>query len=1309
MKLGVVRVLALVGVVSGLGCGVDEGCPVGLVRDPRTRSCLLPSEVPHPTAGTAGLGEPGAGGVGGQGAGGAPSLELPVTIQGVMLDALGAPIVGMAVSLTAPGSQSTAATVMTTPDGSFTMTTVINGSGANLFLKLDGSSALGGLNFPVLNRRVTVIGGQMTVLAPIFLPVLNTGLDLSSQPGLTLEPTSGGGLSVGAPAGLVVSFPSVGEPSVVGVAPPGGFAGDLADPNQIVVTFPVGSTISFPPGSDPSMSLTGIPTDRTPFDLSPMSAPSEIVALEPAGAEVGGGSMQVTLPNRQNLPPGTELDLFKVDTDSGVVERTDGAQAGEHDAKVVAICNDPSDDPEPPAGPPCPASGLRQETIPRLGAPGGPVLYATRPMTRIRIKRPVRRLGTLALQCPLTEVTGRAALADGTAIAGGTVRFQQVGQDGELHLLPVSTTTGGDGSFSLMLPACADAQLRVVVESILDSSNPKAPIAALAALPIGETTMRVSDLRNAHVLGDRYFLVNLEVRVSSANGAPTTPLRASPCIGTRPGQCTTLAKHPLAASRDTKLQYTRLDGQILSAPNGAMALAHFDRLPILASSSTPTGPGPGELGKRSGATPGTVQITTDPAALAHGAPPLNPVTIALADVMALSAPQEGPNALVGDTELCRATGFTSNPANPQLTRQGDHFRVVNGFGDLSSLGMLNTNTTYPVDHSFLGLAHNTNALVAIALDGPGSVKGDALIDLINCLSNGFGPFGSLLVNLQQHIQCGQHPTLFVPMPSSNGNDTSSPTNPDRPPDGGTPQPMPTEQTGPCAPGETERHLSTPLSVPLGRPPEGFSPPSTPRFPVPGDPPGLTPDPRITPGQRPPTRVDGTVTGQRGKLLDRFIFRVNDATGLFRVWRIDCNAATRTCSEILIGAGTSPGFVRDVTFHGAAPGALGLLTSNGNAYVATLAGTAYDLTATLPLAAEVTTAERIVSGDFGGDGVQDLAVAVNTLSVIGVFSGTDSPAIFTASTQTLPGTVLGLQGVPITFAAGPASASMIVAVLPGASAAFGPRVVTLSGAALTQQTVQLANGLSTGASLMDTRDYNGDGLTDVVVLANSSTGAVGDFAFGSGGAALVNPGRTFQGVGSSALRLGVSSLSRALAPPFDDRDTDTDVVAGVAGGVEFLEQVGTTVEDNGFVPFGLRPHHLGIADYDGDGLLDVGAVTDRLLGEQPEGLTHWVAPISHPVVSLATTPTADPRPYLSGVFPGAAKPGVTVSLGGIQLAPVARLLLVDSRGQAATLAAASAAGGRVTFVVPGDAAPGRYAVVLVTEGGTAYVRFRVLPR
>lgn len=1300
MKLGVVRVLALFGVVSGLGCGGDEGCPVGLVRDSRTRSCLLPSQLPPPATGTGGMGQAGAGGLGEEGgAGGMGMREMPVTIQGVILDALGTPIVGMAISLTAPGTQTVAATVLTTPDGSFNLTSVINGSSANLFLKLDGSSALGGANFPVVNRRVTVIGGQMTTLAPVFLPVLNTGIDLSTQPGLTVEPASGGGLSVSAPQGLVVSFPSVGEPSVVGVAPPGGFPGDLADNSQVVVTFPVGATLSFPPGFDPSMSLTGIPTDRTPFDLSPMSAPSDIIALEPAGAEVGGGSVQVTLPNRQNLPPGTELDLFKVDPDSGQFNRTDGAQAGEHDAKVVPICNDPGDDPDPAAGAPCPTSGVRQEQVPRMSGPGGPILFATRPMTRIRIKRPVRRLGTLALQCPASEVTGRATLQDGTPIPGGTVRFQQVGEDGQLHLLPVSTTTDADGRFSIMLPACADAQLRIVIEKQVDSPSQKAGLAVLAALPVEETTVKVSDLRNVEITGDFYYLVDVEVRISSNEGAATTLLEASPCVATRPGQCTAVARHPLAASRDKRFQYTRLDGQILDAPNGAMALARFHRLPVLAAMSTPVPGGNGNETKRAGSAASDVMIRTARGALAKGHAPINFVNVSAQLSAFLADTGSEPSAQFGGTRMCFATTGDGSFGFPQLTRVGSSFLLTNGFGDHTSFGM-RFNQTLPVDSSFLSLPGNTNALVDFSLDGPGNLLGDAQLDVVNCTSSGFTRFGSLFINLQQHIQCGQDPIAFVPPPVNS-------TNPQD--EGGQPSGnQPSEPKGPCAAGETERHLSSPLVVAVGRPPEGLLPPSTPRIPVPGaPPPGMTP-PDITPGQRPPSVAADSGLG-RGKLLDRHIFRVNDTSGAFKVWRIDCDKTSRACEEILVGAGTSPGFVRDVTFFGAPPSGLGILTSNGNAYVATLSGAAYSITATLPLDAQVTSAERIVSGDFDGDTFQDLAVSVNTVNSIAVWRGTASASTFNASMQSVAAPVLGIQGAPLSFGAGPTAPGMIVVVLPGATANLGPRVVTLSGAAFTQRTVQLANSLSTGASIMDTRDYNGDGFTDVVVIANNGTGAVGDFAFGSGGGNIFNPGRSFQGVRSSALRLGVSSLTRRLAPPFDDRDADTDVVAGVAGGVEMLEQVAAGVDDNGFVPLGLRPHQIGIADYDSDGQLDVGAVTDRQLGDQPEGLTHWVAHISSPAISLATTPTADPRPYLVTVFPGAAKPGATVTLGGVQLSPLSHLVLVDSRGQVREIAAASAASDVVTFVVPDDAAPGRHAAVLITESGIAKVRFRVLPR
>ncbi len=1298
MKLGVVRALALVGVLGAVGCGVDEGCPVGLVRDPGMRTCVLPAAPPPAPAGETGVaGEGGAGGIGGEGgAGGATNPEMPVTITGIMLDGVGSPIVGMSVSLTAPGTQTSAATVFTTPDGSFSMTTVINGSGANLFLKLDGSSALGGQTFPVINRQVAVIGGQMTQMAPIFMPALNTGIDLSSQPGLTLETGMGGGLSVGAPEGLVVSFPPVGDPSVVGVAPPGGFPGDVADNDQIVVTFPVGATMSFPPGADPSMSLTGIPTDRTPFDLSVMSAPSEIIALEPAGADVSGGSVQVTLPNRQNLPPGTELDLFKVDPDSGQVARTDGAQAGEHDAKVVVICNDPTDDPDPASGPPCPASGTRLETFTKVALPGasGPVLQATRPMTRIRIRRPIRRLGTLALQCPLTEVTGRATLVDGAPIAFGRVRFQQRDDDGLLHLLPVSTTTGGDGSFSLMLPACPDSQLRVVVESIVDTTNPKAPIAALAALPLGETTMKVSDIRNVNVVGDRYYLVNLEVRLSGNDGAATTPLRATPCIGTRPNQCTATARHPLSAGRDAKFQYTRLDGQVLSAPNGSLAIARFERLPVPVATGGGGGPGPGASNKRAGYSLSDVQIVTDAAALARGAAAINPIFFSGSDV---TAPVEGPNARQGATGWCRAAGYSTNASNPQLVPDGNAYRLINGFGDHTSIVHQGPNTTFTADHSFLSLPGSSTALLTLDLDGPSDTAGNCFVNIDSCVFNGSaGPFGSVFINVDQHIQCGLLATPFVPAPS---NSTQ--------PNDGDSQPPAAPPAGPCAPGETVRHLSQVVSVPVGRPPEGFLPLSTPRFPIPGNPPGMTPpDPPITPGQRPPTTVSSIFADQRGKLLDRYIFRVNDATGIFRVWRIDCNTGTRACNEVVIGTGTSPGFVRDVTFFGTAPNGLGILTNNGNAYVATLTGAAYNVIATLPLAAGLANAERIVSGDFEGDGFQDVAVGVNTAAVIGVFSGTAVATTFNASTQTLSGNVLGLQGAPVVWNAGPTSAGMIVAVIPGVNPAQGPRVVTLSGGGLPQRTVQLVSGLASGASLMDTRDFNADGFTDVVVLANTGTGAAGDFAFGSGGGNIFNPGRSFRGVSSSALRLGISSLTRRLAAPFDDRDTDTDVVSGVAGGAELLEQVALGLEDNGFVPFGFRIHQLGIADYDGDGLLDIGGVTDRLLGAQPEGLTHWVAHIGRPGVSLATTPTADPRPMLNGVTPRPAKPGSTVTLGGAQLSPVSRLALVDSRGNVTELAAASAAASKVTFVVPGSAAPGRYAVVLVTSGGTAFTRLRI---
>ncbi|ERN39815.1 RHS repeat-associated core domain protein [Rubidibacter lacunae KORDI 51-2] len=84
------------------------------------------------------------------------------------------------------------------------------------------------------------------------------------------------------------------------------------------------------------VSITEVPTERTPASLPPTLSPDTIVTIQPAGATFTTPA-QLTLPNRAGYAPGLEMDLWSIDPTTGDFAIVGKAQVASDGSRIETI------------------------------------------------------------------------------------------------------------------------------------------------------------------------------------------------------------------------------------------------------------------------------------------------------------------------------------------------------------------------------------------------------------------------------------------------------------------------------------------------------------------------------------------------------------------------------------------------------------------------------------------------------------------------------------------------------------------------------------------------------------------------------------------------------------------------------------------------------------------------------------------------------------------------------------------------------------------------------------------------------------
>lgn len=282
-----------------------------------------------------------------------------------------------------------------------------------------------------------------------------------------------------------------------------------------------------------------------------------------------------------------------------------------------------------------------------------------------------------------------------------------------------------------------------------------------------------------------------------------------------------------------------------------------------------------------------------------------------------------------------------------------------------------------------------------------------------------------------------------------------------------------------------------------------------------------------------------------------------------------------------------------------------------------------------------------TGDFNGDGLLDLAIAINggaqvlrnlgdgrfgSIAVVnpggsgrGIAAAdfnndyaldlaiSTSTGLYVALGGLTNGVPNGTFGAPVLYDAGGANPAGI-AVADLNADGINDLVVAVTGidrvaVLLGHGTRGIADGTFGPATLFNLvaapmlpvlADFNGDGIWDVAVTGSNSQ----TIGVALGGATLGVGNGTFVG----AMTYAVGGTPRPIAIGDFDRDGVTDLAVGTSGpnGVSILRGNGQGVGDGTFAPavrypaaggFAGAVRDLKIADFDGNGRADVGAVLD----------------------------------------------------------------------------------------------------------------------
>ena len=220
-------------------------------------------------------------------------------------------------------------------------------------------------------------------------------------------------------------------------------------------------------------------------------------------------------------------------------------------------------------------------------------------------------------------------------------------------------------------------------------------------------------------------------------------------------------------------------------------------------------------------------------------------------------------------------------------------------------------------------------------------------------------------------------------------------------------------------------------------------------------------------------------------------------------------------------------------------------------------------------------EQIVTADFNGDGIPDLAVIDGNNSVVDILLG-NGDGTFTAVTTNPP-----ISGIPLNFATGDfngdGKTDLAVAENGGTIAILlgnGDGTFAASGS---------VNSASSGSpSPIAVADFNGDGKLDIAVTAGAYTTNSVSVLTGNGDGTFNSP---FSGPGSTS-----TSVTWIQVADFNQDGTPDVVLAGSDGSATvFLNNGGGTLSESFTVVSGLNvPYYLevGVGDLNGDGYPDI---------------------------------------------------------------------------------------------------------------------------
>ncbi|HMV84279.1 MAG TPA: IPT/TIG domain-containing protein [Blastocatellia bacterium] len=229
-----------------------------------------------------------------QGEGVSPNpLKVRTSISGFIVDTSPQPQPLRNVLVVAKVEGKPDVMIRTTDKGTFVLPDMAPG---NASIRVDGSSVSAGLPYTTWDTKLRVLPNQDNRFdAPIAIQQI-TGNSSLFEPDSSAKPAEKGkGRSVFAKAQTPIRLTA----------------------EDVVLEIPAGTTITFPPDAQPKLSLTLVAGSRAPTRLPEAIFSERIVQITPFGATIDTGA-KLTFPNRDALPAGTKLDLYKFDKDKEI-------------------------------------------------------------------------------------------------------------------------------------------------------------------------------------------------------------------------------------------------------------------------------------------------------------------------------------------------------------------------------------------------------------------------------------------------------------------------------------------------------------------------------------------------------------------------------------------------------------------------------------------------------------------------------------------------------------------------------------------------------------------------------------------------------------------------------------------------------------------------------------------------------------------------------------------------------------------------------------------------------------------------------